>query len=272
MPLLPVVANGCVVGRVDASRARELARFPDVFDVDRDAVRIRDELSTVQARSDALDTVARALAEDGRLTRWRNERYAVAPVPGVASLFLLERAAARYFGIATQAAHLNAITSRDGERCMWIARRSVSKSIDPGLLDNLVGGGIATGATIAGTIVKEAWEEAGIPQELAATARLAGAVHIFRAQPDGIQDETIHVHDVDLPAEFTPVNQDGEVSAFRLETIARVAELAGNDSVEDVVTADAALVIVDWLLRHGQVPQPAFAQLDRLRSAGPPGI
>jgi hypothetical protein len=96
-------------------------------------------------------------------------------------------------------------------------------------------------------------------------------VRIFRAQPDGVQDETIHVHDLDLPGGFTPVNQDGEVAGFRLEAIAQVAELAGNDNGEDVVTADAALVIADWLLRHGRVPRPAAAQLERLRGVRPRG-
>ncbi len=43
---------------------------------------------------------------------------------------------------------------------MWIARRSPTKPIDPGMLDNLVGGGLAAGLTVAQTLVKEGWEEA----------------------------------------------------------------------------------------------------------------
>ena len=43
---------------------------------------------------------------------------------------------------------------------MWIARRSPAKAIDPGMLDNLVGGGVAAGQTITTTLIKEAWEEA----------------------------------------------------------------------------------------------------------------
>jgi len=38
--------------------------------------------------------------------------------------------------------------------------------IDPGMLDNLVGGGIAAGATVIDTVVREAWEEAGIRAEV----------------------------------------------------------------------------------------------------------
>ena len=77
--------------------------------------------------------------------------------------------------IRTYATHVNGTTRRDGSTVMWIARRSPRKAIDPGMLDNLVGGGIAAGATIEGTVVKEAWEEAGLASEVALKARLASA-------------------------------------------------------------------------------------------------
>lgn len=271
MRLRPVVVEHSVVGCVDDARAARLARFPATFEVTSEAVRIRDSLRTVAARSAALDDVARQLADEGALTDWRDERYAVATHLEAAPLLLLERAAARYFGIATQAAHVNATTRREGEVRMWIARRSATKSIDPGLLDNLVGGGLAAGSTIAATVVKEAAEEAGIPASVASRAQKTGAVRLWRAQPDGIQDETIHVHDLKLPAAFVPANADGEVSGFRLERIEAVAELCGNDTGEDVVTADAALVIADWLLRHAYVQRDAdvHARLDRLKGFTP---
>ena len=119
----------------------------------------------------ALDRVARALAAEGRLTAWRDERYAVVPSFGAPPLFLLERAAARYFGVHTYAVHVNGLVRRDEDVGTWIARRSPTKAIDPGLLDNLVGGGIAAGQEIATTVVKEAWEEAGIAESLARQAR-----------------------------------------------------------------------------------------------------
>jgi hypothetical protein len=46
-----------------------------------------------------------------------------------------------------------------------------------------------------------------------------GAVEICRMQPDGLQRETIFVHDLWLPAESTPAGQDGEVVAHRLVTL-----------------------------------------------------
>jgi hypothetical protein len=76
------------------------------------------------------------------------------------------------------------------------------------------------------------------------------------------------VHDLWLPAKFTPANQDGEVVEHRLcGPEAVLAVLASDD-----ITADASLVIVDLLLRGGHIERsdPAFAALDALRRATAP--
>ncbi len=250
----PLRVGTSITGFVDDARAGQLRAFPDVFAVDAAAVVMSPVFADCEARTEALDRVARALADAGRLSAWREERYAVANSFGAPPLFLLERAAARYFGIRTHAAHVNGVTLRQGVSAMWIARRSPRKAIDPGMLDNLVGGGIAAGMTVADTVVKEAFEEAGIPPALARKAAPTGEVRICRSQPDGLHRETIFVHDLALPPDFMPANQDGEVAQWRLVSIAHAAELAAQRDGPSAMTADAALVLADWLLRNGHVP------------------
>jgi len=181
-------------------------------------------------------------------------------------LCLIERAAARFFGIRTYAAHVNGLVRGD-PTSMWLSRRSPDKPIDPGMLDNLVGGGIAAGASVAATMVREAWEEAGIPANISVTAAPAGEVRVCRSQPDGLQRETIFTHDLSLPAEFVPSNQDGEAVEHRLVSLSEAAALIANDRGPDVVTADASLVILDFLMRHGAVDpdSPTYRALDALR-------
>jgi 8-oxo-dGTP pyrophosphatase MutT (NUDIX family) len=269
----PLIVDGRVVGALDPPRAMALARFRDVFAIGAAEVRFAPHLTDAASRTVAIASVARALADEGRLSAWRDERYAVGAAPGGSPLFLLERAAARYFGIRTFAAHVNGTTRRDGDTAMWIARRSPRKAIDPELLDNLVGGGIAAGATVAETVAKEAWEEAGLPTALSRTARPVGTLEIRRTQPDGLQLETIFVHDLDLPNDTVPVNHDGEVAEFRVVSPDEVARLAANESGPDVVTADASLVVADWLMRHGFVSRGTVAwdALDSLRHGKPRG-
>ena len=263
----PFVVDDRVVGWITTERARRLVREP-VFRASRGRIALKPDFATPEARNAALGEVARALAAEGALTAWRNERYAVAAAPGGELLFEIERAAARYFGIHTYAAHANGLVGDKAQWRMWLARRSPAKAIDPGLLDNLVGGGIAAGSDVASTLVKEAWEEAGLPADLARCAESAGSVEICRDQPDGLQRETIYVHDLWLPAAFVPRNQDGEAVEHRRCAPEAVLEVLGSDDI----TADASMVVVDFLLRRGHIApnDPGFGTLDSLRRCSRP--
>ena len=245
-----------------------LARFAGVFEPRASGLAFDAALDTAAARTAALDRVVEVLAAEGRLTAWRDERYAIATHFGAAPLCLVERAAARFFGIRTYAAHVNGLV-RGEPTAMWLARRSADKAIDPGLLDNLVGGGIPASATVAETVAREAWEEAGISASVAAAAMQAGEVRVCRAQPDGLQRETVFVHDLWLEADFAPSNQDGEAFGHRLVSLDEAAALVANDRGPDVVTADASLVILDFLLRHGSIgpESPDACALGALRYA-----
>ena len=263
----PFCVGTDVVGWLDDARASTLARFRAVFEVETAGITFTPRLADCDARTAALEEVTRALSAEGHLTAWRDERYAVAARLEGEPIFFIERAAARFFGLKTYAAHLNGVVAgQDGVR-MWLARRSASKAIDPGMLDNLVGGGIAAGATVRSTLVKEAWEEAGIQEHVAAMSQCAGDVRICRAQPDGLQRETIFVHDLWLAADFLPNNQDGEAVEHRLVDLPSAAALIAQQEGPDMVTADASLVILDFLLRQGALDaDPAeLAALDALR-------
>lgn len=246
---VPLHAAGVRVGLLKPEFVQRLRAWVDVFEFLPSRIVLRPELADTLARSGALERVARALAAEGLLSAWRDETYAVGGVAGEPPLFHLERAAARYFGIRTHAVHANGVVTERRPEAMWIARRAVSKAIDPGQLDNLVGGGLASGSSVAATLVKEAREEAGLTERIARAARPAGLVHILRSVPDGIQDETIFVHDVELPAHFVPANEDGEVADFRL---APCAEVLGWIAAGEL-TFDASLVAVDCLIRRGHL-------------------
>jgi 8-oxo-dGTP pyrophosphatase MutT (NUDIX family) len=251
--LVPLVVDGRRVGELTEARARRLAAFGDVFAADGAGLAFVPALDDASTRTRALERVTRTLAGEGALTAWRDERYEARAGDGLPVAFALERAAARYFGLRTSAVHVNGLVDTGGGAAMWIARRSADKAIDPGLLDNLVGGGIAAGASVAGTLVKEAWEEAGIDAATARGARPAGTLHVRRLQPDGLQHETIHVHDLWLPQDFVPAGQDGEAVEHRLVPLDAMAALLANADGPDVLTGDATLVAVDALLRLGAI-------------------
>lgn len=247
--------DGVDLGWVRRDFVGHLAAFPQVFQVGVDGIDLCAAPGDRAGRSVAMGEVARALAARGLLTRWRNEIYRIGLADHGRSYFDLERAAVRFFGFTAQAVHMNGLVVRDGQACMWVARRSPDKSIDPGMLDNLMGGGIGADLGIEETLVKECWEEAGIPATLASRAIRAGSIRVCREVPDGLHAEIIHMYDLDLPTDFEPINQDGEVAEFRCVPLAEVAaELAADAPY----TVDAALVAIDYLRRKGVLPHVAL--------------
>ena len=263
---LPFLIGEQRFGWVRAADAGVLARWPQVFELPGAAVRLAPALDSVESRSAALEPVCRALAESGHVRGWRDERYTIRNSFTEPPLALIERAAARFFGTLTFGVHANGIVSgADGVPQLWIARRSLSKAIDPGLFDNVVGGGIGWGYGIGETLVKECWEESGIDAALAATATPGRTIQILAEIPEGVQCEQLFVRDLPLPAEFKPAGQDGEVSEHRLVGIDEALELIATAQM----TVDASLVTLDWLLRSGRIDPalPGLAGIDALFSA-----
>ncbi len=246
---LPLHVDGGVAGWITGARCRRLATFADVFVVRDETIGFAPAIATSEARTIALDRVTRELAREGALSAWRDERYAVGPGLEAEPWFLLERAAARYFGVHAWAVHGNGLVDDAGAVRMWLARRSHAKAIDPGMLDNLVGGGVAAGMDPLAAFIKEAWEEAGLPASIAAAAVAAGELHIRRDTAHGLQWETIFVRDITLPAGCAPANQDGEAIEHRRVSLEEAARLIALDSGPDQVTPDASLVILDALAR-----------------------
>ena len=260
------VVDGLPIGLVDEARVERLSAF-DMFTCS-DEIRLDSRLRTTGERSRAMAEVADALRAAGQLPAWRNELFAIAARRGDPPLFTIERGAARYFGLVTYAVHVNGVVDQDeAHPRMWLARRSPTKAVDPGLLDNLIGGGVAAGFRIDETLVKEAYEEAGVPAPLARTARAAGLVHSIKPMFDGLQREVLFVHDLALPRDFVPANQDGEAIDHRLVELPEAAAttIAATHG-PDETTTDASLVVLDYLIRHGHVAadHPAYLRLDAL--------
>ncbi len=250
--LLPLRVDGQVAGRMSPARAARLCAFGEVFRRDGDGLAFVDALDSARLRDPAIARVARTLAEEGALTAWRDEIYAAAPAFGAPAWFHVERAAARYLGIHTWAVHANGLVpggEGDGKVGMWIARRSARKAIDPGMLDNLVGGGLPDGESPGEALKREAWEEAGL-RELRIGAPVA-ELRLARIVPDGFQLETIFAYDLWLARGEHPANQDGEVAGHRLVDLGEAARLMAATEGPDAMTLDATLVAFDCLLRLG---------------------
>lgn len=218
------------------------------------------------ARSRTLASAARALG------RWRErgELFDVRATPESPSLAVLDRGAIPGFGVIGQGVHLNGLVRRADGLHVWIGWRAKDKPVAPGQLDNIVAGGTPAGHTPETCLLKEAEEEASIPEELARMARAAGHISYMMAQPDGsVRRDVMHLFDLELPEDFTPKPNDDEVERFELWPARRVLEFVRDT---DEVKFNVNLVIIDLALREGLIdPEGAEGRMLRSRLRRPLG-
>lgn len=265
--LLPFTVDGVLTGWMKRSFADRLEEWPEYFTVRPRGVGMLGHFETPEHRSAAIAEVVESLAAQTVISGWRGELVTAAESFYSPPLFHIERAATRHFGLTVYASHLNGLTVRHGEPYMWIARRADDKSIDPGLLDNMVAGRIARGMSAFGTLVKECYEEAGMDAGIARTAKGAGAVRCKREVDEGLHNEIIFTHDIILPENFVPANQDGEVADFTCMPIAEVLRLLEGKPAS--FTVDAALVVLDCLIRRGYLGSDREDYLDFIHALRP---
>ena len=248
---VPLIVDGEIAGHIRRDRLVHLERFHDVFSLSDEAVRLADGLDTYDVRTAAVEMVVRSLFENGALTGWRGEPYPVGGNWGGPHAFEIERAASPFFGARAYGVHINGfVRSEDGIH-MWIARRADDRPVCPGMLDNMIAGGQPVTLSIRENVIKEAGEEAGVAPELAATAIPTGAVTYCAESEVGLKPDIMFCWDLELPADFTPVNTDGEISEFYL--LPAVEVMATVDASDDF-KFNCNLVIIDFCIRHGILP------------------
>lgn len=255
---LPFFLNGIEVGSVSVAHLPLLAAEPELLDLQPGRVSWRGRGADSDA---AFDTLHRRWRAAGHIQAWREEPYAIVDPQTLRVLARIERAASRFWGTLTFGAHATGyVTGPDGRpELLWIAQRAFNKATDPGLYDNLVGGGVPYGQSPEEALVREAFEEAGLlPAQLGAV-QPGSVLRLLRDIPEGLQHEWLHSYDLPLRAGVTPKNQDGEVAGFTLMPVADALALA-TASEQRQMTVDAALVTMDFLLRHHLLDDAAAAE------------
>lgn len=263
---VPFMVDGAVRGRIRHQFASHLAHWPEVFLVDDKTVQLNPSVEGFQERSSAVAEVLENLEQRGVLPYLHGEKYPVG-AERTQPEFVIDRGAAAWFGIRAYGQHINGLVN-DGERLsMWIGRRAQDKRHFPLKLDHIAAGGLPHGIGLSENLVKECWEEAGIPRELALSARSVGALTYCRETKTGLKPDIIYCYDLELPGEFQPQCTDGEVEAFDLMSMEEVQELV-RDTEE--FKPNCSLVIVDFLVRRGRLGPEADEYLEIVRGLHPP--
>jgi isopentenyldiphosphate isomerase len=249
----PLQAAGQVIGYVGHDLADMLIGRGDVVTAAGAQLGLDDRLDSFETRTEAVAGLVADLAAAGHIPKLRGELYRVAAAFGDAPLFAIDRAAVPPFGIRAYGVHVNGFQrSKDGAIHMWIGRRGASQILCPGMLDNMVAGGLPIGLSPLQNVIKECGEEAGIPESLSKSARAVSEISYVMETDGTLRQDRMFCFDLELPTDFRPKNQDGEVAEFHLWPVEKVAAII-RDTLE--FKFNCPLVIIDFLIRHGHIPE-----------------
>ncbi len=263
---IPFLVDGEQLGMARLEFAENLCALGEAFSVSSSGLQWLSAPSGFAARTEAMQLLCDGLIARGLISHRHGEQYPVTPGRREDARFLIDRACAPYFGVRAFGQHLNGYVRKPDGLWMWIARRAADRRVYPNRLDNMVAGGLPWGISLDENLRKECAEEAGMPAELADRGIPVGAITYCRASKRGLKPDVMYCYDVELPADFTPRCQDGEVAGFELMPIEQVAEIV-RDS--DEFKLNCNLVIIDFLVRHGVLtPEyPDYLEIvQRLRS------
>ncbi|CAI8594828.1 unnamed protein product [Vicia faba] len=265
---VPFIVEGRDVGFIHNRFVEHLRGFNDVFVFPNDGgplgyyVTLHPLLKTAEERTSAVGYVVKQLGEE-HIPGIRNELYPVKSSFSTPAFFSLERAAAPYFGIKAYGVHMNGYVELDGQKHLWIGKRSPTKSTYPGMLDHLVAGGLPHGIGCLENVVKECEEEAGIPRSISIKAKSVSVVSYKDIEGYRYKRDVLFCYDLTLPENFVPNNIDGEVESFKLIPVEQVAEVIRRTQF---FKPNCAIVIIDFLFRHGYISLENDGYLDLLKS------
>jgi hypothetical protein len=118
------------------------------------------------------------------------------------------------------------------------------------------------GLSCRDNVIKECEEEASIPRHIAETALPVSAVSYESSIPEGVKRDVLFVYDLRLSEDFVPEPMDGEVEGFQRLPIDAVAEIIYNTTD---FKPNCALVVLDFMVRHGVLRPEQKGYLDLLR-------
>jgi hypothetical protein len=260
--LVPLVLGVRRLGWARPAVADLLARDGSAFRPRGRALRMRADLDTPARRTRRVAAVVGRLKDAGLLAGWWGEAAPVKRRWEEGTWFDVERAALDALGLPAFGVHLNGwVRSPEGVR-VWVARRARDRQSFAGQLDHLAAGGQPSGLSLAENMRKEAAEEAGVPDDLLDGMRPAGGIAYRCLLPEGLNDDTIYVYDLELPESFVPRSADGEVEAFEAWSVPEVlARLRDGEEFK----FNVGPVVLDFLLRHDLLPadEPERPALER---------
>ena len=257
-----VVADGQQIGWMRPDVANAMMIFPELFVVDdHGLIMMGPDLKTEADRSAAMADLGPRLIEHNFIDRLRGETYAITNRFGAPPVLHADRALVPLFGFRGYGVHVNGYLRRPDGVYLWLGRRSKDKEVAPGQWDNMIAGGQPAGLSLMDNLIKEAEEEASVPEALARTARPVGCINYMAEGDQGVKPDCMFLYDLEVPEDFVPTPNDDEMESFELVPVAEALALVANT---DDVKFNVNLALIDFALRHGALDPDASPAYEAL--------
>ncbi|KAL9115352.1 MAG: hypothetical protein Q9227_000673 [Pyrenula ochraceoflavens] len=187
------------------------------------------------------------------LGKWCDELFPVYTSDGK-RLMNMDGCGVDAFGIINFGCHLLAFTRTEEGFKWWVPRRSMTKMSYPGMLDNTVGGSLSAGEEPLDCIIREAREEASLPEEETRRNIVScGTLSYQMAQTDagmpGCQHQVQYLYEIELPPDRIPKPCDGEAEDFKTMELGEIQTRLKQGEFK----LNCAMTWMACLIRHGVV-------------------
>jgi len=195
---------------------------------------------------------------------WQVDRYPVYSADGK-HIFDVNGSGVDVIGARSFAVYLTAWTNTSEGRKYWVQRRGLTKTLLPGMLDCAVSGRLAPGELPFNGVIREAGEEANLPEVLL-RERLRPCDVLAASCPRSNQGapaymcHTQYVYEIELDEDCKLSCSTDEVEEFKLMTLEEVR--SGIDA--NAFIPGARLVYTAHFIRHGIVTAESDDRLEEV--------
>lgn len=188
------------------------------------------------------------------LRHWINEEFPLYYSSTGEHVLDLDGCGVDMFGIVNYSVHMIGwVMTAEGMK-LWVPRRALTKMTFPGMLDNTVGGSLATGEKPIDGMVRECEEELCLdPSYTRAHIKACGTNSFQLTVTDllepACQHQVQYLYELEFRQDIVPKIGDGEVGELYLKTVEELTQAMRDGEVK--LTCNMAYLA--FLIRHGYV-------------------
>ncbi|OCL05068.1 thiamine pyrophosphokinase [Glonium stellatum] len=218
------------------AKAVDVFKWPECWVVDHSSRTLTlSQGKDANQRSEFFGETLELMVKSGKIPTLKKLRKEMVPTYKASGELVLniDRAACILFGTVAHGVQMLAYTQTSQGLKYWVPRRAQSRESYPGMLDTCVGGALNSGESPLDCLVREAGEEASLPEDYVRANAKPYSVLSYHMNTDGNgneghQPEVQYVYHIKLSPEVVPTPLDGEVEKFEQMSLDEVQDALVN--------------------------------------------